>query len=139
VLVSLAVNANVKQQRPDKALAYFERAYSLDQADFMRVLLACYRARAGRFDDARAAMRDVPVAPSNFYNLACTHALLDERERALDFLRRDLDEVRTTYGACERQKEWARGDPDLAALRDDPRFVELVRPSPPPETNGVNK
>ena len=27
----------------------------------------------------------------------------------------------------------------MTTLRDDPRFVELVRPSPPPETNGVNK
>jgi tetratricopeptide (TPR) repeat protein len=129
VLVSLAVNANVKLRDPDKAVAFFERAFEIDRSDFMRVLLACYRARVGRADEARAALRDVPVAPGNYYNLACTYALLGETELAIDFLKRDFDEVRTAAGARDRQQQWAREDPDLASLREDPRFVELVRGS----------
>ena len=97
----------------------------------MRVLLACYRARAGRGAEARAALRDVPVSPLNYYNLGCTWALLGERELALDFLKRDFDEMRTSPGSREHQKQWAKNDPDLASLHDDPRFQALVRPVEP--------
>jgi len=126
VLVSLAVNANVKLKDAKRAVEFFERAYELDQSDFMRILLACYRARVGRDDEARALLRDTPIGPGNYYNAACTHALLGDVELALDYLRRDFDEMRTSAGARERQKDWARGDPDLASLTEDPRFRALV-------------
>lgn len=128
VLVSLAVNANVKLHDAARALEYFERAYELDQSDFMRILLACYRARAGRADEARSILRSTPILPSNYYNAACTHALLGESALALDYLQRDFDELRTSEGARTRQKEWARTDPDLAALRGDPRFERMLAP-----------
>ena len=111
---------------PERALAYFERAYELDQRDFMQVLLACYRARSGRDDEARAVLRTVRPAPALFYNLACTHAMLGDAELAIDFLQRDFLENHPSTGSLERQKEWARGDPDLASLRGDPRFQRLV-------------
>ena len=133
VLVSLAVNANVKRRAHDLAVGYFERAYELREDDFMRVLLACYRARVGRDAEARAVLRDLPVSPSNYYNLACTYALLGERELALDFLRRDFAEMRSSPGQLERQKQWARGDPDLESLQGDPRFEALVAPAEPEE------
>jgi tetratricopeptide (TPR) repeat protein len=133
VLLGLAVNANVKLRSHETAVEYFERAWALRQDDFMRVLLACYRARAGRHAEARAVLRDVPVSPSNFYNLACTYALLGERELALDFLGRALDELKATPGQLERQKTWARGDPDLETLRGEARFEALVAASPAAE------
>lgn len=139
VLVSLAVNANVKLGDVARALEYFERAYELDQSDFMRILLACYRARAGRVDEARAILRSTPILPSNFYNAACTHALLGESATALDYLQRDFDELRTSAGARARQKEWARKDPDLAALRGDPRFERLLAPEPAEANNGEQR
>jgi tetratricopeptide (TPR) repeat protein len=126
-LVSLAVNANVKLRDQRKAVDYFERAYELRQDDFTRVLLACYRARAGKDLEARDALRDTPVIPANYYNLACTYALLGDADLALDFLRRDFEEMRATPGALVRQKEWAQKDPDLESLADDPRFQDLVR------------
>jgi tetratricopeptide (TPR) repeat protein len=125
-LVSLAVNANVKMGDSKKALAYFERAFELRQDEFMRVLLACYRARSGRGDEARAILREISPSPANLYNVACTWALLGEKELALDCLRRDLEENPMSEGARTKQKEWARKDPDLSALRGDPRFRELV-------------
>lgn len=128
VLVSLAVNANVKLRDPARAVEYFERAYELDQSDFMRVLLACYRARAGRSAEAREILRSTAIAPSDFYNAACTWALLGESALALDYLQRDFDELRTSPGARSRQQEWARSDPDLESLRGDPRFQRLVAP-----------
>jgi len=125
-LVSLAVNANVKQHDPEKALGYFERAFELRQDEFMRVLLACYRARSGRGEEARAILREISPSPANLYNVACTWALLGERELAFDCLKRNLELNPMSTGAREKQKEWARKDPDLESLRGDPRFVELV-------------
>ena len=125
-LVSLAVNANVKLVDPERALGYFERAYALRQDDFMDVLLACYRARSGRDSEARAALAEVPHAPRLYYNLACTYALLGEVERALEYLERELLENQSSPGARARQRLWARTDPDLVSLREDPRFAHLV-------------
>jgi len=126
VLVSLAVNANVKLRDPLKALAYFERAYELRQDDFTRTLLACYRARAGRGEEARALLREMPESPYNYYNLACTYALLGDVELALDYLERELRAGSKSPGAIERQRLWARSDPDLEKLRGEPRFKALV-------------
>ena len=126
-LVSLAVNANVKLSDPDAALAYYEEAYSLRQDDFMRVLLACYRARSGRAVEARALLREVRPGPATWYNLACTHALLGETEEALRWLETELELNHPSPASLARQREWARDDPDLASLREDPRFKDLVQ------------
>lgn len=126
VLVSLAVNANVRLRAPDRALEFFERAYALNQNDFMRVLLACYRARSGQADQARSLLREIVVTPSLYYNLACTHALMGETEPALDYLAREFAENHPDAASLARQKEWAAGDPDLASLADDPRFQRLI-------------
>ena len=126
VLVSLAVNANVKLRDQDKALAYFERAFELRQDDFTRTLLACYRARAGRGEEARALLRESPESPYNYYNLACTYALLGDVELALEYLERELRAGNKSPGAIERQRVWARSDPDLDKLRGEPRFKALV-------------
>lgn len=125
-LLSLAVNANVRLDDQPRALDYFEKAYQLDQRDFMRVLLACYRARSGKREEALAVLRTVQPAPPLYYNLACTYALLGEADEALDFLRRELDENHPGQGSRRRQVEWARADPDLASLRADPRFARLL-------------
>jgi tetratricopeptide (TPR) repeat protein len=125
-LVSLAVNANVRMGQPEKAVGYFERAFELNQSDFMRALLACYRARSGRFEEARAELREVAVAPGLYYNMACTYALMGEPALALDFLQREFEESVQSRGALERQKAWARDDPDLESLRELERFRRLT-------------
>ena len=127
-LVSLAVNANVKQGDTQKAVAYFERAWALRRDDSMRVLLACYRARQGRSAEARTLLRSVTPTPVVHYNMACTWALLGEKDLALEFLRREMEESQLTPGGLAKQKEWARSDPDLKSLRGDARFRELVAP-----------
>jgi len=52
------------------------------------------------------------------YNAACAHAQLGRRDAAFDALRRSIDAGFGDFGA-------AAGDPDLAPLRDDPRWAEL--------------
>ncbi|MEO1696960.1 MAG: HEAT repeat domain-containing protein [Planctomycetota bacterium] len=125
-LVSLAVNANVRLGDPAKAEQYYERAYALRRDEFMRALLACYRARAGRGDEARALLRTIRPGPGTWYNLACTHALLGETDRALELLAEELRKNHATEESRARQAEWAAGDPDLASLRGDARFERLV-------------
>lgn len=125
-LVSLAVHANVRLGKPEQALAYYERAYALKQDDFMRVLLACYRARSGKSAEARSLLNSVAVAPSLYYNLSCTHALLGDRDQALFWLRKEFTENHPEPASLKRQKIWASQDPDLVSLRKDPGFQALV-------------
>ncbi|MEE8469264.1 MAG: hypothetical protein V3T22_12460, partial [Planctomycetota bacterium] len=125
-LVSLAVNANVRLGRIGEANDYYEQAYELRQDDFMRVLLACYRARAGRDQEARDLLREIRPGPQTYYNVACTYSLLGETARALDYLELEFEENHPGEASRRRQQEWAAGDPDLANLRDDPRFLTLT-------------
>jgi tetratricopeptide (TPR) repeat protein len=125
-LVALAVTSNVRLGNPESALAYFERAYALQQTDFMKGLLACYRARFGAEDEARALLRTIEPAPAVYYNLACAHALLGDVDEALGMLHRELEENHFSPGSLARQKRGAEGDPDLASLWEDPRFLSLV-------------
>lgn len=127
VCVSLAVNANVRLRQPERALQYFEQAWQLRQDDFMRALRACYLARAGQFDQARAMLSACALSPSTLYNLACTYALLGDKQRALDLLEREFEQNLPTAGTRARQQKWAIHDPDLATLRGEQRFEKLVR------------
>jgi tetratricopeptide (TPR) repeat protein len=120
------VNSNVKLGRPDEAVAWVERAHELRDDSWSRLLLACYRARAGRAAEARELLRGVRPSPSLHDTLACTYALLGEADAALAWLERELDPAASSPGALRRQKDWAAQDPDLGSLRDDSRFKALV-------------
>jgi hypothetical protein len=56
---------------------------------------------------------------NSWYNAACCHARLGDRERALDLLEKVAEVFRGDRSG------WVR-DPDLAALRHEPRFQRLV-------------
>jgi tetratricopeptide (TPR) repeat protein len=53
------------------------------------------------------------------YNLACAEALLGETDEALGHLRLAIE-------SRPDAAEWAREDVDLASIRDDPRFEQLL-------------
>ena len=60
-----------------------------------------------------------PDHPTMLYQLSCYHALAGESEKAIAYLERAVT------GSAELSA-WARDDSDLDAIRDDPRFRELV-------------
>lgn len=107
-----------------EALAVVERHMELNPDDpraaTMRAVSLC---RVGRREDGlRWAERALALDPRDAgvsYNVACLYALEDETEKALGCLEQVI-------GAGFRNKEWMEKDPDLASLREDPRFHQLL-------------
>jgi len=56
------------------------------------------------------------------YNCACIQCKLGNKREALDNLRR-------AWKAGFKDGEWARRDPDLNLLHDEPEFDEIYPPS----------
>ncbi|MEK6280834.1 MAG: protein kinase [Acidobacteriota bacterium] len=91
-----------------------------------RVMLSNDYASLDRTDDA---LREVNLAisfrpddASVLYNAACSYCLMKKKPEALDALRKARE-------AGFRDSDWARRDPDLALLQDDPEFDRLYPPS----------
>jgi tetratricopeptide (TPR) repeat protein len=68
----------------------------------------------------RRLVRLLPERPIPWYNLACSYAVLGMIDPALAALQRALELGYRHYRHLLR-------DPDLAAVRRDPRFARLVR------------
>ena len=58
--------------------------------------------------------------PQVLYNVACVYALLGESDKAIDCLEKSI-----THGWGQR--EWMEHDPDLAPVREHPRFRALMQ------------
>jgi serine/threonine protein kinase/Flp pilus assembly protein TadD len=90
-----------------------------------RSLLAADYANMGRADDAmRHLEMAVALRPNDsniLYNSACTYAVLGQKEKTLDLLRRAL-------GAGYANPDWPGQDPDLTSVHNDPEFLKLFPP-----------
>jgi len=96
-----------------------------------RILLGSDYAHLARADDA---MRELNLAvtlraneASILYNAACLYCKLKRKPEAMDTLRK-------AWEAGYRDSAWARRDPDLVLLHDDPEFDRLYpehRPAAP--------
>jgi len=91
---------------------------------------------AGKLAEAErllaASVEQLPHDPLLNYNLACAYARQGEKQAALDALQQAID-----YGF--RQPKQLAEDDDLAAVRDLPRFkqlVEAVGSDEPPKSSG---
>jgi hypothetical protein len=71
----------------------------------------------------REGLELYPGKPSLLYDLACLDALQGRVDEAIEHLRTALE-------AQPKFTEYATKDPDLEAIRDDPRFVEVVQRPP---------
>jgi non-specific serine/threonine protein kinase len=91
-----------------------------------RLLLAIDYAQLGRLDDAlreaNLAMALRPNEATILYNLACVFCELNRKTDAIDALQR-------AWSAGFKDADWARRDPDLSLLHDDPEFERLYPPS----------
>src|SRR5580658_685567 len=94
-----------------------------------RMLLAGYYAATGRSEESvRQLQTAVALRPRDsnvLYNAACTYALLQEAKEALGMLK-------AAKQAGWANLDWAKRDPDLISLRDDPEFQKLVGRNEPP-------
>jgi tetratricopeptide (TPR) repeat protein len=79
---------------------------------------------AGEHAAAADRLREVVEAHPHYallyYNLACCESLVGRTDDALEHLRRAID-------MSEQFRDYAKGDSDLDAIRDQPDFKELVR------------
>jgi serine/threonine protein kinase/tetratricopeptide (TPR) repeat protein len=98
-----------------------------------RILVAVDYAELDRVDDAIKELNLAITLRANeasiLYNAACTFALLKRKREAMDTLKK-------AWEAGFRDAVWARRDPDLAMLQDEPEFEKLY---PAAEAAGSNR
>jgi serine/threonine protein kinase/tetratricopeptide (TPR) repeat protein len=93
-----------------------------------RVLLGTDYAELGRSDDALRELNLAVTLRANeasiLYNAACLYCTLGRKQEAIDTLRK-------AWESGFKDSSWARRDPDLAILHDDPEFDRLYPEKPP--------
>jgi non-specific serine/threonine protein kinase len=91
-----------------------------------RCILAVAYAAVNRVEDANReanlAMALRPNEATVLYNLACVFCALERKQEAMISLEK-------AWEAGYRDPTWARRDPDLALLHDDPEFNRLYPPT----------
>jgi len=79
-------------------------------------------AELGRVDDAIRELNMSMALRANeasiLYNAACTYAILNRKREA-------LETIKKAWEAGFKDSVWARRDPDLALLHDEPEFQRL--------------
>ncbi len=126
-----AAQAREALGRKEAALAAYERALRIAEkhmdlnpddprAATMRAVALC---RTGRLEEglewAQRALAIDPEDASVRYNVACLYALEGKSEEAIGCLE---DAIDAGFGS----RDWIANDPDLASLRDHPRFKALM-------------
>jgi non-specific serine/threonine protein kinase len=90
------------------------------------ILLSNGYARVYREPDAiRQLQQAVSLRPNDsniLYNAACTYGLLNRKKDAIDMLKR-------AKAAGYPNMHWAKRDPDLSCVHEEPEFKELVKES----------
>jgi adenylate cyclase len=100
---------NYLLQNPDDSRARMFYAIMLSEVD----------RREDAIREGAAALEMSPGDSVMLYNGACLYSQLGEKRRAIDTLREAIKAGVENFG-------WIKNDTDLAALRDDPEFLELV-------------
>jgi len=110
------------QQRYDEAIGAFEKVVEFDPGNRLaHATLAGYYRRLGQDAEAK---KHITIALStmkdeNEYNRACFEAICGNADQAIELLKVALEQKQTSL-------DWARRDPDLDFIREDPRYKALV-------------
>ena len=116
----------------DKALDSFKKAIELDKSnpEFHYYLGVSYFHK-GMIEEAEAAYmsglaqkpgnpQHVPYFAKIHFNLACIYALQGKKDQA-------FEQLEMLYATADTlMYHWVESDTDLASLRDDPRYTELI-------------
>jgi len=124
---NMAVYWNSERQRA-KADSYVARAMALDPDEPFNVIFAAtYMADSGRREEALKIAKQHEGMLCASYNLAAIYALLGEKGKAMEMLKRHFYEFER-YDAVRAKEMWeARVDYVFASIKDDPQFVELTK------------
>src|SRR5262249_53862284 len=110
--------------RLDEAIAEHEKSLNLNGDPAQKARLAHAYVLAGRRDDARRLLAELLAAPqtdaSPQYEIATVYAALGDRDQAFAWIEKSI-------AASEGGEIWLKVDPQLDSLRDDPRYVALLR------------
>jgi serine/threonine protein kinase/tetratricopeptide (TPR) repeat protein len=117
------------QAASQRGLAAADRALALNPADSRALYLGAMELQmmgdAVRSDEwARRAIQSDPNNPLLLYNIGCLYAVAGKPGLALDHLERAME-------LGMRNIDWLMTDPDLASVRDDPRFAALLSEARP--------
>ncbi len=113
------------QKRYDEAIHAFESVIKLDpQYSLAHATLAGYYRKFDREADAQNHIRIAQslMRGENEYNRACFEAICGNADQAIELLKIALDKKQTPM-------DWAKRDPDLDFIREDPRYLALVENS----------
>lgn len=129
-MLEAAMHKDVGQIQEFRAAAYAgidraERALKAHPdiplpASLGSAILAALGQRAQAMGWAERAMTIDPDDPHTQFNVACTYALLDEPDLAVDMLERWASR------ANKATLQWLRFDTDFSTLHDHPRFQRLL-------------
>src|SRR5687767_13128866 len=121
-LGALGKHEMVKNLRQRRMQALESHVRQVPEDARARILLSIDYASENRVDDAvREASLAMVLRPNEavvLYNAACTFCCLNKKAEALDALEK-------AWRAGFKDANWARRDPDLALLHDDPEFERL--------------
>jgi len=125
-LAALGKQDAARNLRQRKIQAFESHLRQVPEDARARILLSSDYAEEGRTEDAmreaNLAMLLRPNEATVHYNAACTFCSLKKKEEAMDAMRK-------AWKAGFKDADWARRDPDLALLHDEPEFDELY-PAP---------
>jgi tetratricopeptide (TPR) repeat protein len=107
----------------DQAIKAYEQAIQLDAEDaFSHASIAGLYQKMGQmlaYEEHISVAREL-IKKENAYNRACFETICGNLDEALRLLRTALD-------LSQIDANWVNRDPDLAALRNHPRFEALLR------------
>lgn len=124
---NLAVYWNSERERA-KADGYVKKALELEPEDpFNLIFAATYLADSGRAEEALRIAKENEGLLCASYNLAAIHALLGNKGKAMELLRRHFYRFERYDSVREKEMMEARVDYVFASLRADREFVELTK------------